>query len=337
MGEEKKLLTVSASPHAKSAASVRRIMLDVILALTPTLIAGIVIFGFRAAVVTAVCVGCSVLFEMLFVLLRHKKQTVGDLSAVVTGLLLGLSLPVTIPLWMCVIGSFIAIVIVKQFFGGIGKNFANPALTARIVLLVSFASAMTKFVSPAGADAVTSATPLASLNGIAAGADVSQGIAGAVSSGSMPGLLPMFLGNHAGCIGEVSAAAILIGAIYLLARRVISGWIPPTYVGTVAVFSLLFGKGDLAFTAYELLGGGLLIGAFFMATDYTTSPVNRTGKVIYGIGCGLLTAVIRFYGSLPEGTSYAILLMNILTPLIEKVSAPRFFGFVKKKKEAVKS
>ena len=255
-----------------------------------------------------------------------------------TGLLLGLSLPVTMPLWMCVIGSFVAIVIVKQLFGGIGQNFANPALTARIVLLDSFASAMTRFTVPAAIDAATSATPLVPLMEIAGSGDVAQGMASAVAGRTLPDLWHMLLGVHAGCIGEVSGLAILVGAVYLFARRVISGWIPFSYLGTVAIWSLIVGRGDLNFMLYELLGGGLLIGAFFMATDYTTSPIGSAGKVIYGIGCGVLTAVIRFYGSLPEGTSYAILLMNILTPLIEKITFPCFFGFVKvRKKEGEKS
>lgn len=327
--EDKKLFTVSASPHTKAPATTRSIMLDVIIALIPAGIAGIAIFGLRAAVVIAVCVGCSVLFEFLSGKVMKRPLSIGDLSAVITGLLLAYNLPVTIPLWMCVIGAFVAIVIVKQLFGGIGQNFANPAITARIVLLVSFASAMTNFTVPKALDAVTTATPLASLGAIDRAGDIPAQLA----SADLPSLLQMLFGVRGGCIGEVCAAALLLGCLYLLIRRVISFIIPVSYICTVAVLMLLLSRGNLIYTAYELLGGGLLLGAIFMATDYSTSPINKKGKLVFGVGCGILTTVIRLFCSLPEGVSYSILLMNVLTPLIEKFTAPTYFGMIKEKKE----
>ena len=330
---EKRLLTVSASPHTKSPSTVRSIMLDVIIALLPAGIAGTVVFGWRAALVIGVCVGCCVLFEALSEKLLKRPVTVGDLSAVITGLLLAYNLPVSIPLWMCVVGSFVAIVIVKQLFGGIGQNFANPAITARIVLLVSFASAMTNFTAPkakAAVDAVTTATPLGLLGGVDRAGDINAQISGLQG---LPNLFRMLFGVRAGCIGEVCAAALLLGGIYLVARGVIKITIPVCYIGTVAALMLLLSRGNLTYTAYELLGGGLLLGAIFMATDYSTSPVNTLGKVVFGVGCGVLTTVIRLYCSLPEGVSYSILLMNVLCPLIEKFTAPKYFGFIKQKKE----
>ena len=326
-------LTVSASPHVKGPATVTGVMFDVIIALCPAAIAGIAVFGFRAALVIAVCVASCVAFEYLSRKVMKKSVTVGDLSAVVTGMLLAFNLPVSIPLWMCVIGSFVAIVIVKQLFGGVGQNFANPAITARIVLLVSFASAMTSFPVPKAVDAVTSATPLATLSGLDLRGDLTSQINLYQSADKLPTYFKMFLGVRQGCIGETCAVALLIGAAYLLIRGVIKIAIPFSYIGTVAVFMLLASRFNLAFTAYQLMGGGLLLGAFFMATDYATSPVNLKGKIVFGIGCGVLTAVIRLYGSLPEGVSYSILLMNIACPLIEKATAPAYFGMIKKKKE----
>ena len=317
MEDKKTLYTVSASPHAKNPSSASGVMLDVVIALLPAGVMGTIVFGLRALAVIGVCVASAVAFEFLYTKLMKKSVTVGDLSAVVTGLLLAYNLPVDIPLWMCLIGSFVAIVVVKQFFGGLGQNFANPAITARIVLLVSFAGSMTKFADPKLPDAVTGATPLAVLGG---------------AEGELPTLLQMLFGVKGGCIGEVSGAALLLGALYLLARRVISWRIPVAFIGSAAIFMLIYSKGDFEYTAYELLAGGLLLGALFMATDYTTSPINKTGKLVFGIGCGVLTCVIRLYGSLPEGVSYSILLMNILTPLIEKATMPKYFGKLKKKK-----
>lgn len=330
---DKKLLTVSASPHVKSKDTVSAIMLDVCIALIPAAIVSCFIFGFRSALVIAMCIGSCVLFEWLSRLILKRPNTIGDLSCVVTGLLLAFNLPVDIPLWMTVVGSFVAIVVVKQFFGGIGQNFANPAITARIVLLVSFASEMTNFAAPNNVDAVTSATPLSVLGGIDRNINISAQIDALVSEGKLYSLRQMFLGLRPGCIGEVCTVALLIGAIYLLIRGVISIAIPASYILTVGVFMLFASHFDIQFTLYEILGGGLILGAFFMATDYTTSPINKKGKIVFGIGCGILTSVIRLYGSLPEGVSYSILLMNIACPLIEKATAPSFFGFVKQKKE----
>ncbi len=332
---EKRILTVSASPHTKSSSTVSGIMLDVIIALIPAAFAGVAVFGFRAALVIAVCVLSCVAFEYVSRTLMHRKNTIGDLSAVVTGLLLAFNLPVNIPIWMCIVGSLVAIVVVKQMFGGIGHNFANPAITARIVLLVSFASSMTGFTAPgrAAVDAVTTATPLAHLWSIDLSGDITSQINTLVADGDLPGLFNMLFGVRAGCIGEVCSVALLLGAVYLLLRGVISLHIPVAYIFTTTVFMFIVSDFNILFTAYELLGGGLILGAFFMATDYSTSPINKTGKIVFGIGCGILTAVIRLYGSLPEGVSYSILLMNIATPLIEKATAPKYFGFLKPKKE----
>ena len=324
-----KRLLVSASPHIHAPETTRGIMLDVILALLPALAAAIWLFGSRAAVLTAVCVGTAVLAEWLSRKAMKRPNTIGDLSAVVTGLLLALNLPATLPLWMAAIGSVIAIVVVKQMFGGIGQNFVNPALTARIILMVSFPTAMARWVAPFenawSADAVTQATPMASL---AAG--------GNAVSDSLPSLSQMLFGLHGGSMGEVCSLALLLGGAYLLIRRVISPIIPVAYLGTVALWMLAAGHGDLTFVAYELLGGGLLLGAIFMATDYTTSPITAKGKWIFGIGCGIITSVIRLYGSLPEGVSFSIILMNILVPHIERLTKPRAFGAEKKAKGAAK-
>ncbi len=332
---DSKILTVSASPHTKSPHTVTGIMLDVIIALIPAAAAGVAVFGIRAALLMAVCILSCVAFEFIARKIMKRDTTIGDLSAVVTGLLLAFNLPVSTPVWICVVGSFVAIVIVKQMFGGIGHNFANPAITARIVLLVSFASQMTNFTAPARnlVDAVTTATPLSHLSGIDLSSDVASQMSSLVSSGDLPKLLNMLFGVRAGCIGEVCSIALILGALYLILRGVISISIPASYILTVAVFMLFASDFNLTYTAYELLGGGLLLGAFFMATDYTTSPINKKGKIVFGIGCGILTSVIRLFGSLPEGVSYSILLMNIAVPLIEKLTAPKFFGFVKKKKE----
>ncbi len=328
-------LTVSASPHTSSPLTVSGIMADVIIALIPAAGAGIAIFGLRAAVVIALCVISCVLFEFISRKVMKRKSSIGDLSAIVTGILLAFNLPVTIPLWMCVIGSAVAIIVVKQMFGGIGQNFANPAITARIVLLVSFASAMTNFTIPARsmADAVSTATPMAHLGSIDLSLNVAPQINELISNGDIPAFFNMLFGLRAGCIGEVCSVAIIIGGIYLIARKVISPVIPVSYILTVAVFMFIASGFNISFTVYEILGGGLLLGAFFMATDYTTSPINKKGKLVFGIGCGILTAVIRLFGSLPEGVSYSVLLMNIAVPLIEKATAPRYFGFIKSKKE----
>lgn len=295
-----KLLTVTPAPHIRDKETTQSIMLDVIIGLLPALVAAVVIFGIRALVVAAVSVAAAVLSEFLFEKGVKKSVTISDLSAVVTGLLLAYCLPVNIPLWIAALGSVIAIVVVKQLFGGIGQNFANPAATARVVLLIcSFGGAMTSWTI----DGVSAATPLE---------------AGSV----VPGITTLLLGKHAGCLGETCAAALLIGGIYLLIRKVISWHIPVAYLGTVAVVSLIAGQD----VTLQLLGGGLMLGAFFMATDYTTSPMTKEGQLVYGVGCGLLTMMIRLWGSTPEGVSYAILLMNILTPHIDKLTAHKALG-----------
>lgn len=325
-----KKLTVSASPHVRSNETTTGIMLDVIISLMPALVMSIVYFGLRALALTAVCVCSCVLFEALARKIMKRPNTIGDLSAVVTGIILAFNLPATMPFWMAVIGSLIAIVVVKQMFGGIGQNFVNPAMTARIILMTSFPTAMANWVVPFSntwsADAVTAATPMATLANVQGG-DVS------VLSDSLPSLLQMLLGNHGGSMGEVCSLALICGGLYLILRKVISPIIPLCFIGTVAVCMLFAGSFNLEFVAYELLGGGLMLGAFFMATDYSTSPINKKGKIIFGIGCGLITSVIRIFGSLPEGVSFSIILMNILVPHIENLTTPKPFGSTKEKKE----
>ena len=301
-------LIVTSSPHVKSSTTTSTIMRDVIIALIPALIASNIIFGLRAGLVTAVCVASCVGFEYLSRRIMNKKNTISDLSAVVTGIILAFNLPSTMPLWMCVIGSFVAIVIVKQLFGGIGQNFANPAITARIVLLVSFGTQMTNWAATkiaAVADAVSGATPMAQ-----------------IAAGETPNLLNMFLGTTGGSLGETSALALLIGGIYLVYRKVINPIIPVAFIGTVFVFTAVLGVNPLA----QILGGGLFLGAIFMATDYSTSPVTNMGKLIFGIGCGFITVLIRVFGSYPEGVSFAILLMNILVPYIDKATRLKALG-----------
>ncbi len=309
-----RLLNVSSSPHLHHPDTTQGIMLDVIIALVPAAVFGCVVFGLNAALVLAVCVLFAVLSEYLWSLICKKPQTVGDLSAVVTGLLLGMNLPSTTPLWIAAIGSVVAIIVVKQLFGGIGHNFANPAITARIVLLVSFPTKLTLFVNPFNVDTVTSATPLTYL-------------AGATSY--QPSLKDAFFGIKAGCIGEVSAFLLILGGLYLVLRRVISPVTPLCFIGTVALCSLIAGQN----VGLAVFSGGLMIGAIFMATDYTTSPTTTLGKAVFGVGCGLITFVIRYFGSLPEGVSYAILIMNILTPYINRLTQRKPFGYVKEVKQ----
>ena len=327
-------LSVSASPHAKSHETTTGIMLDVIISLVPALVMGIVFFGTRALALAAVTIGTAVLSEWLCRKAMKRSNDIGDLSAIVTGLILALNLPPTIPLWMAAIGSIIAIVVVKQMFGGIGMNFVNPAITARIVLLLSFPSAMSTWVNTFqngwAADAVTSATPMASLNTVTGG-DLST------VQTSLPSLLEMLTGNHGGSMGETCIIALLAGGLYLIFRRVISPAIPLSYIATVALFVMIAGRFNWTFVAYEIMGGGLILGAFFMATDYTTSPLTLKGKILFGIGCGLITSIIRIFGSMAEGVSFSILLMNILVPYIEKGTKPKPFGTLKEKKKEARS
>ena len=282
--------TSSPAPQLNHRVATRRMTLDVIIALIPAFVASIVIFGLRALLVTAVCVAVAVLAEFIYRKAMKLPCSVGDLSAVVTGLLLAFCLPVGIPLWIAGLGSVVAIIVVKQLFGGIGQNFANPAIAARVILLISFGIEMTSFAT----DTVSHATPLASSN---------------------PGFMSLLLGTRGGCLGETCAVALLVGGIYLIVRKTISWHVPVTYLATVAVISLITGQDVLL----QLMGGGLLLGAIFMAPDPTTSPRSGLCKIVYGVGCGLLTMMIRLLGSTPEGVSYAILLMNILTPHIEKL------------------
>ena len=306
-------LVISASPHIDSGATTRKIMGDVLIALCPALIAAIVIFGWRALLVTAVCAAACVFFEWGFEKLCHKESTIGDLSAVVTGVILAYNLPVSIPLWQAVFGCLVAIVAVKQLFGGIGDNFMNPALTARGIMLASWPVRMTAWYLPTfckGVDAVSSATVL---------------------GGYEASTYDMFMGFIPGTIGEVSKIAILIGFIYLLIRKVISWRIPVVFVGTFAVLAAIFRMDQDVLTS--VLSGGLLFGAVFMATDYTTSPMTEVGQYIYAFGCGLILAVIRKWGSYTEGVTYAILIMNVATPLIDKFVKIRVYGQEKPKKE----
>ena len=310
-----KKLVVSASPHLRTKDTTRGIMLDVVISLIPALIAAVILFGPRVLAVTATTVITAVLSEFVARKVMKRHNTIGDLSAVVTGLILAFNLPVSIPLWMAAIGSFFAIVVIKQFFGGIGQNFANPAIAARIILLISFGQAMGNWTAPLSwkTDAVSTATPLA--------------IIGGESAEALPSLLDMFLGIRGGCIGETCAIAIILGGIFLLMTRVISPAAPLTFIGTLALLTAVSGGDAL----YHVLSGGLLFGAFFMATDYVTTPVTTKGKVIFGIGCGLITFLIRTFGAYPEGVSFAILLMNLLTPYIDRLTRTKPFGIVEVK------
>lgn len=308
----KELLTVASSPHIKRPDTTRGIMSDVIIALAPAATYGCILFGLRALAVLITSVSVAVLCEFLWNKALKKPNTIKDMSAVVTGLLLGMNLPPTLPLWQAAIGSAAAIIVVKQMFGGLGHNFANPAIAARIILLVSFPASMTRFTEPVS-DAVTSATPLA-------------GTAGTLS------FKTLFFGMHAGSIGETSAFLLIVGGLYLVIRRVITPIIPVCFIGTVALLSLISGESVML----SVFGGGLILGAVFMATDYTTSPTTSLGKAVFAVGCGIITFVIRKFGSLPEGVSYSILLMNILVPHINRFTLSKPFGF-EKVKEAAKS
>ena len=330
MGEMPELLTVSPSPHIKTSDSTRSVMIDVLIALLPAYIWGVFMFGIRALVVGVISVADCVIFEALVQKLLKRPVTVSDCSAAVTGLLLAMNVTAAVPLWMPVVGAFFAIVVVKQLFGGIGKNIVNPALAAR-VFLFSWASEMTTYVAPGNrisslavtlgdADVVAGATPLASLGG-----------------GTLPEatLGDMFIGNIGGCIGEVSSLLLLLGGVYLLVRRVITWHIPVAYLGTVAVLTYLFPQvtNSLSFMLYELMAGGLIIAAVFMATDYATSPLTPIGRIIYGVGCGVITVLIRYFGGYAEGASFAVLIMNLLVWYLDILGMPKRFGAVKKKKQ----
>ena len=329
-------LIATSNPHIRSNETTRSIMLDVIIAMLPALAFAIFNFGLRALTLTAVSVVGCVFWEWLYRKLMKKPQSIGDLSSVVTGMLLAFVCPVQMPYWMIIIGDFFAIVVVKQLFGGIGKNFLNPALAGRAVLLASYAGTMTSWVDPAvnkaaiigsNADIVTTATPLA----IMKTGDFAE-LLSAHSVGSM------FVGTGIpGSLGEVSALALLIGGVYLIWRKVINWQTPVAYIATVAVLTFLFPKqgSGLEWMLYSIFGGGLFLGAFFMATDYATSPVTKKGQLIFGIGCGLFTVLIRYFGSYNEGVCYSIMVMNLFVALIDKDTKPTRFGVVKSdKKEA---
>ncbi len=309
---------VSSSPHLRDHVTTRSIMQDVCIAMLPACAAGVLFFGYRSAVIIALSVAAAVLSEWFYCKAAHQKSTIGDFSAVVTGMLLAMNLPATVPYWMPVVGSVIAILLCKMIFGGIGQNFINPALAARAILALSWASMMNTFATPAfgnlvGVDAVASATPISG----AAAADFS--------------LVQLFLGNVPGTIGETCKLALLVGAAYLFARKVISWHIPAAFIGSFAVCYLLATGFDLQQVLYQVLSGGLILGAFFMATDYSSSPATPKGKILFGLGCGLLLFVFRFCKKAPaEWCSFAILLMNVVSPLIERVSGIKSFGEVKK-------
>ena len=304
-------LIVTAAPHITGADSTQKIMQRVCLALCPTLVAAVVIFGVNALILTAITVAACVFFEWASCKLMHRENPTGDFSAVVTGMLLAFNLPATLPWWMALVGAFIAIVIVKQLFGGLGYNFANPAIVGRIAMAMGFAGAMSSYPHPEGLDALASATPLA--------------VADQLGSESYVTLL---LGNHGGVLGETCAITLLAGGLYLIWTKVISPTIPVTYLATVAVLSLVAGRDPVV----QLLSGGLILGAFFMATDYVTSPTTTKGKLVFGIGLGVITCAIRFLGTMAEGVSFSILLMNLVVPYIEELTRQDRLGIAKVKK-----
>ena len=305
-------LIVTAAPHITSADSTQKIMQRVCIALVPTLIASVFIFGINSLILTTITVAACVFFEWGYCKMVGREVPIADFSAVVTGLLLAFNLPASLPWWMAIVGAFIAIVIVKQLFGGMGYNFANPAIVARIALAVGFASRMASYPKPEnGIDALASATPLAVFDQLGSSEYVT-----------------LLLGNHGGVLGETCAITILIGGIYLIATKVISPVIPVTYLATVAVLSLVAGRDPIV----QLLSGGLMLGAFFMATDYVTSPTTNKGKIIFGLGLGIITCAIRFLGTMNEGVSFAILLMNLLVPYIEVNTRQDKLGIAKVKK-----
>lgn len=314
---------VSGTPHVRSKESIQSIMRDVIIALIPATAAGIYYFGMNALMLVIASIVSAVFFEWLYQKVMKKPVTITDLSAVVTGLLLAMNIPASAPIWMPIVGSAFAIVFAKQFFGGLGQNFINPALAGRAFLMASYPTEMTYFTAagaPAtGADAVAVATPLAEMK------------MGMVPNAS---IADMAMGNIAGCLGETCAIALAIGGVYLIVRHVISWRIPVIYIATTFILCALVGRGGVRMPVQELFAGGLMIGAFFMATDYASSPVTPKGQVIFAVGCGLLTFLIRTFGGYPEGVSYSILIMNLCVPLIERFTEPTIFGALPKVKEA---
>ena len=312
---------VTSSPHLREKATSQRIMMEVCLALAPAGIAGIILYGFNAALLIAICVASCVLSEYLWQKLTKQTVTISDWSAVVTGLLLAYNLPASAPWWIAVVGSVIAIILVKQMFGGIGSNFMNPALTARAILFLSWSTIMASYPTSNLPDALTGATPLNALKNVIDGK--------AEMAGLKFDLLDLLLGNHGGVLGETCAIAIILGGVYLIIRGIADWRIPVSFIGTVFVCYLIK-DGSAEMALYQILAGGLLLGAFFMATDYATSPITRTGRVIFGIGCGFFLFLIRAFSKSAEGCSFAILFMNVATPMIDRFTMPRPFGEVKK-------
>ncbi len=315
-------LLVTSSPHIVSSMDTTKIMAMVLIALTPSFLVSIWVFGARVISLTVVCALACVAFEWLYNKLMKKQQTVGDLSAVVTGVLIAFNVPSGLPYWIAILGCFVAIIIIKQLFGGIGKNLVNPAITARIVLFISFASEMTTWSLPSlSVDGASSATPLGIL---------SEG------GGELPSNLLMFIGNIGGSMGEVSAVALIIGGCFLIWKKIISPIIPACFIGTVFVFAFIYyaatGGDALNMAIFHILAGGVMLGAFFMATDYVTTPLLPGGKIVFGIGCGLITMIIRLWGQYPEGVSFSILIMNCLTPLINSFFQNRMYGGAKNEK-----
>lgn len=311
--QSEKLYRVSLAPYLRSKSTTQKMMLDVIIAMLPALAASIYFFGMNALMLTVVSVISCVVAEVFMQKLFKKKVTVSDLSAVITGILLAFNLPASAPWWMPVFGGFFAICIVKQIFGGIGSNFMNPALAARAAIMASWPGLITNYVGP---DGVASATPLQLMK--------------AGTTGELPSLMDMAIGNIGGVIGETCSILLVLGGIYLIVKKVIDWKIPCLYILTTTVLLAAFGV-DISLLPYHILGGGLILGAFFMATDFVTCPVTPNGRIIFAIGCGIITAIIRVYGGMAEGVSYAIILMNTATPLIESLTTPKIFGEVKSK------
>ncbi|MBE6022850.1 MAG: RnfABCDGE type electron transport complex subunit D [Cellulosilyticum sp.] len=313
-----KMLIVSSSPHAKASHTTRSVMLDVIIALMPALLVAVYFYGLRVLWLTAISVICCVGFEWIWEKSFKRTITIGDLSAVVTGILLAYNIPANAPTYIVVVGAFVAIILAKQVFGGIGQNFINPALAARAFLLAGYSTSMRSFMVPipgefvAGVDAITSATPLELMKN-----DLMD---------ELPSLVDAFIGNIGGCIGEASAIALLIGGLYLIIRKVITWHIPVCYLGSIFILTTLLNGFDVYLSFYSLFLGGAMLGAFFMATDYTTTPMTIKGQVIFAIGAGVITTLVRLFGGYPEGVSYSILIMNLVVPLIDKYVKVRRFG-----------
>ena len=311
---------VSGTPHVRSKDSIQGIMRDVLIGLTPAALMGIYVFGLNALVIMVLSIASAIFFEYLYQKLMKKPITITDLSAAVTGLLLAMNMPASAPYWMPIVGSAFAIIIAKQLFGGLGQNFINPALAARAFLLASYPTAMTTWPAPTGVDAVTVATPLALLK------------AGEITTATSGDMMNALVGTVGGCIGETSAIALIIGGVYLIVRHVISWRIPVVYIATVFILTALIGRNGVRIPQYEIFVGGLMLGAFFMATDYASSPVTPLGQIIMALGCGLLTTLIRIFGGYPEGVSYSILIMNLCVPLIDRFTEPKIFGALEVKK-----